>query len=63
MVLVHVRSFHRSRYGIAFSGVVEACEEEVVGFKPGDEVSGTADDIFADYVRVPSASIIHAGHD
>jgi NADPH:quinone reductase-like Zn-dependent oxidoreductase len=60
MVLVHVRSFRRNRAGISFFGVIEACGEAVVGFEPGDEVHGTASDIFADYVRVPGDSIIHA---
>ena len=63
MVLVQVRSFRRDSQGIAFFGVVEACGEHVVGFEPGDEVHGIADDLFADYVRVASGSIIHAAHD
>ena len=63
MVLVRVRAFSRKGRLVAFSGFVEGMGEQVTGFAPGDEVHGTAPEVFADYVCVPSGSIRHADHD
>lgn len=63
MVLIHVHSFRRCGAGVEFRGVVEGLGEKVGAFKAGDEVCGTADDVFADYVCVPSGSIKHADQD
>jgi NADPH:quinone reductase-like Zn-dependent oxidoreductase len=63
MVLIHVHSFRRCGVVVEFQGVVEGLGEKVKAFKAGDEVCGTADDVFADYVCVPSGSIRHAAHD
>jgi NADPH:quinone reductase-like Zn-dependent oxidoreductase len=63
MVLIRVHSFKRSCAGVEFSGVVEGLGEQVRTFQAGDEVYGTADDVFADYVCVNSGSIRHADHD
>ena len=60
MVLIHVRSFRHCAAGVEFSGVVEGLGGQVTGFKPGDAVQGTAADVFADYVCVPSGAIRHA---
>ena len=62
MVLIRLRSFRRNGLSVEFSGVVEGLGEQVTGFKPGDEVHGAADEVFADYVCVHSGSIRHADH-
>ena len=62
MVLVRVRAFSRNGPFIEFSGFVEGMGEQVSGFAPGDEVHGTATEVFADYVCVHSGSIRHANH-
>jgi NADPH:quinone reductase-like Zn-dependent oxidoreductase len=61
MVLVRVRAFRRTGRRVEFSGVVEGLGEQVAGLCVGDEVSGTADGMFADYVCVHSGSIQLAG--
>ena len=63
MVLVRVRAFSRTGPLVEFSGVVEGVGEQVLAFRPGDEVQGTAAEIFADYVCVQSGSITHADHE
>ena len=60
MVLIHVRSFRRCGPEVEFTGVVEGLGQKATAFKPGDAVVGTADDVFADYVCVPSGAIRHA---
>jgi len=60
MVLVRVRAFRRNGPLVEFSGEVEGMGERVTGFRPGDEVHGTATEVFADYVCVHSGSIRHA---
>jgi NADPH:quinone reductase-like Zn-dependent oxidoreductase len=60
MVLIRVSGVRRSSSGVEFSGFVEGLGEQVTAFKPGDEVQGTADEVFADYVCVHSGSIRHA---
>jgi NADPH:quinone reductase-like Zn-dependent oxidoreductase len=62
MVLVRVRAFERNGLLVEFSGIVEGMGEQVTGFQPGDEVHGTAGEVFADYVCVPSGSIRRAAH-
>jgi NADPH:quinone reductase-like Zn-dependent oxidoreductase len=62
MVLVYVRRFRRNGAVLEFSGIVEGLGEQVTAFKPGDEVCGSADELFADYVCVHSGSIRHAQH-
>jgi hypothetical protein len=62
MVLVRVRAVRRRGELVEFSGIVEGLGEKVVTFQPGDEVEGTAADVFADYVCVQSGSIRHAGN-
>ena len=62
MVLVRVRAVRRSGAVVEFNGVVEGLGGKVVAFRAGDEVEGTAGEVFADYVCVPSGSIRHADH-
>ena len=57
MVLVRVSATQSNGPRIEFCGVVEGLGEKVTAFKPGDEVRGTADAVFADYVCVDSGSI------
>ena len=57
LVLIHVHTVRRSRTGLQFVGHVEGLGENVTAFKPGDEVCGTAAEVFADYVCVNSNSI------
>ena len=57
MVLVRVLVLRRNGSLLEFSGVVEGMGERVTGFSPGDEVTGTASEAFANYVCVPSGSI------
>ena len=63
MVLIRVSSVRRTGLQVEFSGVVEGLGEKVHAFQPGDEVHGTADDVFADYVCVDSGSIRPAAHE
>jgi NADPH:quinone reductase-like Zn-dependent oxidoreductase len=63
MVLVRVRAFSRIGALVEFAGVVEGMGERVTGFQPGDEVCGTASEVFADYVCVHSGSIRRAALD
>jgi NADPH:quinone reductase-like Zn-dependent oxidoreductase len=63
MVLVRVAATRRDGPLVEFSGVVEGIGEGVQGLAPGDEVRGTANEVFADYVCVPSGSIRLAAHD
>ena len=62
MVLVYVTAYTRNGALVEFSGVVEGHGERVTGFQPGDEVCGTAQEVFADYVCVHSGSIRLAIH-
>jgi NADPH:quinone reductase-like Zn-dependent oxidoreductase len=57
MVLVRVSAVRRRGPLVEFSGTVEGMGEGVTSFHAGDEVEGTADGIFADYVCVHSGSI------
>ena len=43
--------------------VIEGMGQKVTAFKPGDEVCGTAEEVFADYVCVHSSSIRLADND
>lgn len=63
MVLVRVAATRRNGPLVEFSGVVEGMGERVTGLVPGDEVRGTAHEVFADYVCVPRGSIRLAAHD
>ena len=63
MVLVRVRAVSRNGLLIEFSGFVEGMGGQVTGFVPGDEVCGTATEVFADYVCVHSDSIRLATHE
>lgn len=63
MVLVLVQAYVRRGPLVEFVGVVEGLGEKVSEFKPGDEVHGTADDVFANYVCVDCGSIRHAVQD
>jgi threonine dehydrogenase-like Zn-dependent dehydrogenase len=63
MVLVRVRAFRRNGPLVEFSGVVEGLGEQVAGFRAGDDVHGTAAEVFADYVCVHCGSIRHAAHE
>jgi NADPH:quinone reductase-like Zn-dependent oxidoreductase len=63
MVLVRVRTFRRNGRLVEFSGVIEGLGERVGGFQVGDEVQGSADDVFADYVCVHSGSIIRTAQE
>ena len=45
------------------TGIVEGLGQKVTAFQPRDEVQGTADDVFADYVCVHSGSIRLADND
>lgn len=57
LVLIRVRAFNRTRNGVEFCGEVEGVGERVSAFKPGDQVHGNAEELFADYVCVSSGSI------
>lgn len=57
MVLVRVHALRSHGSLLEFSGVVEGMGERVTGFSPGDEVTGTAAEAFANYVCVHSGSI------
>ena len=57
LVLVQVHTVRRNRGGVEFTGVIEGMGQKVTAFQTGDEVRGTADEVFADYVCVPSSSI------
>ena len=63
MVLIRVSEVRRNGRVVEFAGVVEGLGQLVTAFQPGDQVHGTADDVFADYVCVHSGSIRLAVND
>ena len=52
-----VRSPKASNPGRALAGTVESVGKNVTGFKPGDEVYGSCDGSFAEYVRVQTSML------
>src|SRR6187200_2586780 len=52
-----VRSPKASNPGRALAGTVESVGENVTGFAPGDEVYGSCDGSFAQYVRVKTSAL------
>ena len=50
-----LRKPKNGRLGVDFAGTVEAVGKDVTRFEPGDEVFGTRNGAFAEYVCVPEA--------
>ena len=57
LVLIRIHSTAALLRAIRFTGVVEAVGADVAGLAPGDEVTGTADRVFGQYVCVPQRQI------
>jgi NADPH:quinone reductase-like Zn-dependent oxidoreductase len=54
-----VRSPKAANPGRAYAGTVESVGKDVTGFAPGDEVYGSGDGAFAEYLRSDTSSLAH----
>jgi NADPH:quinone reductase-like Zn-dependent oxidoreductase len=57
LVLIRIHTATASVRPIRFSGVVEAVGVDVTGIVPGDEVRGSADSVFGQYVCIPQRQL------